>query len=269
MLLAKRLLAVRLGGGLTRLPAILAVLLLLSCMGLLPTARADETVSIVTEQYPPYNYVDQGKLGGLCTEVVQAVLHELKLKGDFKLLPWARAYGTALRSPNVLIYSISRTPDREHLFKWVGVIAPTDFFLYAVPGKDLGITTLDEAKPYQIGTVNEDVGEQFLIKHGFTKGTNLQSIASYEANYQKLQRGRVDLWIMAELSAVHLARQAGHDPAKTLTKVLHIPEMSGPGTYMAFGNKTPDATVAQFRAGLDAIKKNGTFDALTRKWLGG
>ena len=32
-------------------------------------------------------------------------------------------------------------------------------------------------------------------------------------------------------------------------------------------SNTPDDLVARFRAGLEAIKKNGTFDALKRKWL--
>ena len=36
---------------------------------------------------------------------------------------------------------------------------------------------------------------------------------------------------------------------------------------MAFGAKTSDAFVERFRKGLEAIKKNGSFEALKRKWL--
>lgn len=36
---------------------------------------------------------------------------------------------------------------------------------------------------------------------------------------------------------------------------------------MAFGATTPDALVERFRKGLQAIKSNGTYDALKKKWL--
>ncbi len=232
-----------------------------------PPARASEPVRIVTEEFPPYNYTDQGRITGLSTDVVEAVLKELRLQGNIQSLPWARAYDTARNTSGVLIYSIGRTPERETLFKWVGVIAPTDYYLYAQPGKAFKIESLDIAKQYQVGTVNQDVGEHFLVAHGFVKGQNLQSSVKYELNYQKLKLGRIDLWIMSELTANHLARHAGDDPTKTLAKVYRINDLSSEGYYMAFGNQTPDATVAQFRKGLDAIKKNGTFDSLKKKWL--
>lgn len=230
-------------------------------------AFADVPLTIVTEEFPPYNYTEQGKITGLSTEVVEAVLKELKLQGNIQSLPWARAYDTAKNAQGVLVYSIGRTQERENLFKWVGVIAPTDYYLYALPGKSFKIDALEDAQPYQIGTVNQDVGEQFLLARGFVKGQNLQSSVKYELNYHKLKLGRIDLWIMNEMTASHLARQAGDDPAQTLAKVYRINDLSSEGYYMAFGKQTPDATVLQFKKGLEAVKKNGVFDHLKKKWL--
>ena len=48
---------------------------------------------------------------------------------------------------------------------------------------------------------------------------------------------------------------------------MRIAEISGGGNYMAFGLKTPDALVERFRKGLEAVKRNGIYDALQRKWL--
>lgn len=237
------------------------------CLGSGVAAFADAPLKIVTEEFPPYNYTEQGKITGLSTDVVEAVLKELKLQGNIQSLPWARAYDTAKNAPGVLIYSIGRTPERENHFQWVGVIAPTDYYLYALPERPFKIDALENAKPYQIGTVNQDVGEQFLLARGFVKGQNLQSSVKYELNYQKLKLGRIDLWIMNEMTASHLARQAGDDPAKTLAKVFRINDLSSEGYYMAFGKQTPDATVLQFKRGLEAIKKNGVFDQLKKKWL--
>jgi polar amino acid transport system substrate-binding protein len=82
-------------------------------------ARA-ETLKVLTEEFPPYNYTENGRITGFSTAVVQAVLKEAQLQGDFQSLPWARAYETAQTSDSVLIYSIARNPQREKLFSGSG-----------------------------------------------------------------------------------------------------------------------------------------------------
>ncbi|MDB5892741.1 MAG: amino acid transporter substrate-binding protein [Rhodoferax sp.] len=230
-------------------------------------ALAQDTVRILTEEYPPYNYTDHGVITGLGTEVVQAVLKEINVEGQIQSVPWARAYETALASDSVLVYSMNRSKEREKLFKWIGPITPTDFYLFALKNRNLQLAELADARGLQIGTVNQDIGEQYLALNGFAIGRNLQSSNRYELNYEKLKRGRIDLWVMNELGAYYMARQAGDDPSVTLQKAFRIAELSGGGNYMAFGNKTPDALVERFRRGLEAIKRNGTYDALQRKWL--
>jgi polar amino acid transport system substrate-binding protein len=231
------------------------------------TATAQDAIRVVTEEYPPFNYTRDGKITGLATEVVQAVLKEVGVEGKFQSMPWARAFETAKDTENVLIYAIHRSPEREPLFKWIGPIMPTNFYLFSWKNRHIELPDLDSAKAYQTGTVIQDIGESYLIKEGFTLGKNLQSGVKYEQNYEKLKLGRIDLWIMNELSAYHIARQAGDDPALTLSKAWRIKALSGTGNYMAFGNKTPDALVERFRKGLEAIKKNGTYDAIQKKWL--
>lgn len=230
-------------------------------------ASSQETVRIVTEEFPPYNFTRGGKITGLSTEVVEAVLKEMNVTGQIHSMPWARAYDTALNSENVMIYSIVRTEQRDKLFKWVGVIAPGDWYLFSLPSRKLRLKSLEEAKAYQTGTVNEDVGEQFLVSRGFVIGKNLQSSNKYEANYQKLKLGRVDLWVANRNVASHIAREAGDDPAKTLEVAYQFPDLGTQGNYMAFGPKTSDAYVQRFRQALEAIKKKGIYDAIQKKWL--
>ncbi len=235
--------------------------------GLALQARADEPLRIVTEEFPPYNMTHNGKITGLATEVLQAVLKEVQMQGHIQSMPWARAYEVAQGPETVLIYSITRTPAREKLFKWIGVVAPADWCLFSLQHKPLTLSRLDDARARQVATVNQDVGEQFLVSKGFAIGQNLQSSAKYEFNYEKLKLGRVDLWVSNTLVAAHLARQAGDDPAEVLHCAYPMAELSGDSNSMAFSLKTPDELVARFRTGLETIKKNGTFDALKRKWL--
>jgi polar amino acid transport system substrate-binding protein len=235
----------------------------------LPALAASE-LRIVTEELPPYNMTQGGQVTGMSTEVVQAVLKDVGMPAPaIQSMPWARAYDIALNTENVLIYSITRTPQREKLFKWVGVIAPTQWYLFSRTGRSLpAIKSVEEARKHQIATVNEDVGEQYLVSKGFVIGKNLQSSNKYEFNYDKLRGGRVDLWVANDLVAHYLSRRAGDDPAQVLVRALPLPDLGGSdGLYMAFSLKTPDAVVERFRAGLEAVRRSGRHDALRRKWL--
>lgn len=246
----------------------LGTLMLMAAGGYSPNAVAEAPLRIVTEELPPYNMTQDGRVTGMSTEVVQAVLKEIGVDATIHVMPWARAYELALNESNVLIYSIARTSAREPLFHWVGGIAPTRWYLYSLAERPVKLDSLDEARHYQIATVNQDVGEQYLISKGFRIGEQLQSSTKYEHNYRKLKVDHVEMWISNELNAQYLARQNGEDPAKVLIRSLPIPDLSNEeGLCMALSRKTPAETVEKFRAGLEAIHRNGVYDAILRKWL--
>jgi len=246
-------------------------LLMLAGLALLALRQpaAAQDIRIVTEELPPYNMTQGGQVTGLATEVVLAVLKEAGLPAaPIQVMPWARAYDTALNGENVLIYSITRTPQREKLFKWVGLIAPTQSWLFALNGRVPALKSLEDARKYQIATVNGDAGEQYLTARGFVIGMNLQSSTRYELNYEKLKGGRVDLWVSNELHAGYVVRQAGDDPAVTVQRVLPLSDLSSEGGVdMAFSLKTPDAVVERARKALETLRKNGTYESLQKKWL--
>jgi polar amino acid transport system substrate-binding protein len=249
-----------------RSPSCVALLTAVLFWLLIGPVQADG-IRVVTEELPPYNMTRNGKLTGMSTEVVQAVLKQVNVQASIQSMPWARAYDLALHDDNVLIYSITRTPEREHLFKWIGTIATSHWYLYSLRDRNLSLRNLDDARAYQIATVNEDVGEQFLIGKRFALGKQLQSSSRYELNYQKLKTGHVDLWISDELNADYLTRQAGDDPDKVLVKSMRLRELEEAGGFnMAFSTGTPEATVQLFQRGLATIRKNGIYDAIERKW---
>jgi polar amino acid transport system substrate-binding protein len=242
------------------------LLAVLACLS--SPVPADDRIQIVTEELPPYNMTEQGRVTGMSTEVVQAVLEEVGVQANIQSMPWARAYDIALNSENVLIYSIARTRQREKSFKWVGIVAPMRWYLYSMPDRNIQLKQLDDARALQIATVQQDAGEQYLLARGFAIGKNLQSSNKYAHNYEKLAVGRVDLWIANERNARYLAQQAGTDPAEMPVPVLSLPDLAADdGLSMAFSLQTSDAVVERFRQALKTIHANGTYDAITRRWL--
>ena len=238
------------------------------CLAATLNATPATALTCVTEENRPVNFLENGKVAGFSTEVVEAVLKEINLQCEFQLMPWARAYTTALHSENVLIFSILRTPEREKMFKWVGVVSPPDSsYLFALRSRGLKLGSLNDARHYKIGTINSDAREQYLESKGFVKGLHLHGNALPKTTYEKLKLGRVDLWAMSEIVALDLVRRDGSDPEQALVRVLQLSELGSGGSYLAFGAKSDDQLVERFRKGLETVKANGTFAALQKKWF--
>lgn len=243
--------------------------LLVALVGVqLPVAAAGGAVSppvqpiqAVTEE-SSYTYLAGGKVGGPATEIVEAALRRSGLTNyRIGLYPWARSYDMALNEPNTLIYLIARTPAREDLFKWAGEFMRIEYHLYKLRARtDVQVRRLDDALPYSIGVMRDDVRHQYLQSRGFTR---LVLSARNSDSVRMLLDGRVDLLPLPETDMERFCREAGVDPAR-LQRVLTLDEMST-GIYMAFSRGTDDAIVARARAAFDQLKQDGTVARLMQR----
>ena len=91
---------------------------------------------VVTEILPPYQFYQvNNELSGFSVEVMEEIF---KITGDdidLQVLPWARAYQTALTQPNTLIFSLSRSLAREKLFIWGGKLMKEDIYAWGLKVK--------------------------------------------------------------------------------------------------------------------------------------
>ena len=226
---------------------------------LLGTAVADE-LRIFTEEYPPYNYTENGVVTGLVTDVVREVAARVGSVAEIRVLPWARAYDMIQRQDKIVLFSMTRTESREQLFKWVGPVAGNRWVFFARRDSTVTAPSLDLARKVgRIGVYLEDAVEIFLENEGFT---NLDSVADDDLNVPRLIHGRIDLWATGELPGRYKARRMGVE--EKLTKVLDIKEME---LYIAFSRDVPDEVVALWQAALDSLKADGTYESIVQKYL--
>ena len=238
---------------------ILSVLLFAMTIGVSATVwGADFT--IMTEEYPPYNYTQDGKLTGLSTEVLLAVAEKVGHPADVKVLPWARAYGLIQKKDGQILYSMTRTEARESLFKWVGPVAENKWVFFAKKGSGVTVGSLDDAKKVgKVGTYKDDAAESFLKAQGFT---NLDSVLNDEQNVPKLVAGRINLWIVGELQGIYKAKKKG--VSDKLEKVFDVKNTE---LYIAFSKNTPDDVIAQWQAALDSMKADGSYETIVKKYM--
>ncbi|MFT4765188.1 MAG: polar amino acid transport system substrate-binding protein [Oleispira sp.] len=221
-------------------------------------------LTIVTEQYPPYNYEERGSIKGMSTEVVSAVLKELDLEVDIEIYPWARAYDMASTQKNVLIYSISRTPQRESLFNWVGVIASIDFTIFALERRqDINIQSLEDIRAYMLGLVRGDALEQFFSANNFTE---IERVNTNKQAMEMLLASRTDLWPISKQAGAYILKKNNMIPAQTVRAVFELEEFSSEDLYMAFSRSTNKKLVNDFKRALEKIKENGIYNEIISRY---
>ncbi len=84
-----------------------------------------QVLTFYTEELPPFNMTEKGRITGVSTDVVEAVMRRTGLSYEIESYPWARTYKLAQTGATSMIYSISRRAKREALFKWIGIIVPS------------------------------------------------------------------------------------------------------------------------------------------------
>lgn len=237
--------------------------MLLAILALFSACSYAEKIHVVTEEYPPYNYMDASKkISGVSTEVVENVLKRANQDYQLSLYPWARSYKMAQEEPNVLIYSIGRTEKRESMFKWVDVIAPYDIYLFKLKKRsDIKISSLEDVKHFSVGAVRDDVRAQYLAGLGI----KTELVTDDVMNIEKITNGRIDLFPMDELGMAALVKKQGGD-INNFEKVFKLDSLSS-GLYMAFSLQTPDEVVNKCKKALQSMKADGSFDKIKAKYL--
>lgn len=227
-------------------------------------------IKVVTEQFPPYNYQEGGEVIGLSTLVVREVFNKLGEPFEPEVVPWVRALVAAEKTPDTLIYSIGRIPERESKYQWVGVIAPAKNYVFKHADDDkILIKSLKDVKQYRIVTFKESVREQYFEGKGFEKGKHIVSVYDYGKALKLFTDRKVELWAMNELVAHYHVKKAGLSVRDTLKPVFLLEEISPEGYYMAFGNKTSSEVVQKFRQALEALKKDGTYQNIIETFVNG
>ncbi|WP_426416143.1 substrate-binding periplasmic protein [Aestuariirhabdus sp. LZHN29] len=153
-------------------------------------------VRVVTESYPPYNYLDNDQVVGLSTEIVRKVMDRSGLNYSIELYPWTRAYAMATRGDNrnVLIFTLRRTEAREAIFDWLVKLSSSD--LYLATRSDHPDLTDDQLRngDSKATCVRDDAACESLARLGFTED-RLQVVSDPASEIRLVALGRADYFI--------------------------------------------------------------------------
>jgi polar amino acid transport system substrate-binding protein len=233
----------------------LAIVLLVSVQPLLSAE-----LTILTENLPPLNYVENGELVGPSVDIVKEIQRRVGSHEKIEVYPWARAYKMALEDENIVLFSMTYTKIRYDKFKWIGPVAKKRDILVAKKGSGLKINSLEDArKVKRIGTLRDDTRERLLKGLGFT---NLEPVSDEQLNARKLDLGRIDLWTYKKPGLRTVCELAGVD-FNEIEEVYNLREID---LMIAFSKKTSDSIVEKWRNAFTEMLADGTVMKIRKKW---
>jgi polar amino acid transport system substrate-binding protein len=224
---------------------------------LVQAAAQPNQLYITTEYSPPTSMLEGQRVIGSATDKLREAMARSNIAYNIELLPWKRAYSAALQRPDTCVYSTTRTPERENLFKWVGPTDEGEWVLLGRADRNFRLQSLEDARAMRIGTYNGDARDEFLRARGF----QVDPAPNDMINQKKLMMNRIDLWAAGIRRGSAVLEVNGW--ADTIVPVLTFNRVK---LYLACNRGVPDSTITRLNEALDAMLRDGTWRKLDHKY---
>lgn len=225
-------------------------------------AEGLSTLRYYTEEFPPLNYRDNNELHGISIEILDAVMSYYKVNlthGQVQVLPWSEGFDLAKKGPGTVLFSVARTPDREHLFKWAGPFASSSNAIFAARNRNISLQNSTALKNLRIGVIANTSSVTLLKDIGIPE-SSLVTGHDGGSMVGMLDSGEIDAWSTGEMTGMHFIRIFSRYPGQ-YEKVYRFPPFD---YYYAFSPDTPDTLVEAFQYGIGAVRSEKNESGVTK-----
>lgn len=226
------------------------------CAMALSTATVAQAadVKFFTEDYAPYNYVENGELTGHGVDIINEALTRSGVSADMEVTKWSRAITLAEQDANTCVFTTARTPEREDRFNWAGPMYSEAIYLIQKPGANGDVASVEQALTKKVGTQTGDFAVALLDRLG---ASDIDLAPDAEMTLKKLGAGRVDYMVALESAAAVAIEDGSFEIAM---------EISRNEFFLACSKTTDESVIARMDDAIDSILADGTQEALLAKY---
>lgn len=229
-------------------------------------ARAEETLVIATNIYPPYvtEDVENSFLPGLFDEIGR----EMGVRFKFEILPWLRCEQNVEDHSAWGAIPYRKTDAREKRFAFSDPLYLQDshFFAYDAHGikPQYNYSDLTELRGLRIGGIQGYYYESWFEEAGL----DMDFAHSEEQNLRRLKAGRIDLFPSATTLAWYQIRALFPPEEVANFYTVETPLIDGAGLHLMTSKTYPDndTLLVRFNKALHIVQQNGTFAQLVEKF---
>lgn len=241
--------------------SLVIIILLLCSMSLFA-----ETITIATDEYEPYVIVDEdGNHSGVIVEIVKKSFEKVNIDVIFENYPYIRGIKKLERNEVDATMPKFKTEERMKKYLFTDPIIESTSKIFYVKGRkikdDFKWKTLDDFKKYKVGGT---IGYWYLEE--FEKIGLIADISSTdESNIRKLYIGRVDVFIIDEITGWELIRKFYSESVDKFAVVEREESKAELCLMLNKNNLKSDRLMKKFSEGLKLLKESGEYNKIISK----
>lgn len=223
--------------------------------------NAGELRIAMSGQYPPFSFAnDKNEIVGFDASIGSELAARLKLKPTIVTTPFDGIIaGLLAKKYDIVVASMTITPAREKAVDFVGPYYRVE--RVAVVNANSPIQKIEELKGKTVGVILGDTNDKWAEAQD---GWNIRTYKGLPELLMELQNGRIDAIIMDSVPVMVAIKETGQK-----VRVLHTPnaQASPDSIGIAVRKGNPELKVALQKA-LDEMMADGTYEKISKKWIG-
>lgn len=217
-----------------------------------------ESLTYLSENFPPYNFGQSGDMSGVAVEVLDILFANLDIsltQRDIDLNEWSTAYERALNEEGTVLFSMVKNEERDEMFKWVGPIAPHKEVIISRSGMGIKINTDADLNQYFFGVVDGYPSRNLLLDKGVDP-SNILGYDSVEELYDALLNSDIRCISYSEQANNLILGGMGEDPTDyEAVYTIQVDQL-----YFAFNKSASNGLIDYFQTALDEITNDKDVD---------
>ncbi len=210
----------------------------------------------------PYNFVKNGEIQGIGFDAITELVKRMDMEIKIHIVPWSRAYLTAKRQPNILLFSIEKSPEWMEDFFWIGPISHSEIWFYKLKVRsDIVVKRLEDIKRYKVGLVNYNS----MISEFRRIGIEVDTAPDEQSNCRKLMHGRVDFVMVNSKGVDVFLGMCGLEKDDVERSIF----MRSAELYIVLGKDSDPNLVTLIREKFLQIHHEKILQRINTKWLDG
>ena len=226
---------------------------------LFQSSLAAEPLQLVTLQYPPYIYEQQGMVRGVAVDLVQQAFADMDVDINIRILPWARAISDIEYGKADAIFTAFKTPERERFADYSEEV----LFLQNI--------NIIQARDHPLDWQRHGARMSLCLVNNVSYGKHMDALinqsyfaALYRTNgasqcAQMLATGRADIWVNNEYGARVIIQRLRLEQKL----LIHQPAVQSTASYIAFSKQRQRSAIRdRFDRALKKMKQDGRYQQL-------
>ncbi len=211
----------------------------------------------IDENYPPYEFTENGTPTGFNVDLVNAVATEIGYKVEFVAAPWTDVREMLANGEIDILAGMFQSEQRDIFIDFsTPYLAVTNAVFVR---EDSDITEIDQIQDKEILVERGDLLHEWLLEQGISR--TIIPVANTTEALTLLASGQYDCAVLSKYQGLYLINQLSIHNLKSLDEPIVISQ------YCFAAKEGSQELLAHLNEGLAIVRESGEYDLIYNKWF--